>query len=348
MNTTDHTTPPLNNNSTDFDYPGCRRATKRAWRKMEVILFRPFNFEKWLILAICVWFVNLFEDYSQSFSYIANFQTDQFKEIRHSNIMNKINIIINDPNSFTQSQIGLSFFTVSMIILFAIIFIVIVVIILLWLKSRFEFIFLNNLKYNIHKISTPWSYYKSLGNSCFGWIICYQIICFIISFIVFIIFLLTMVSISNTVNPSYQLISILIICTAVFFLLFTLIYIIIYTFYKYFVITIMYKQEIKVLEAWRTLIDMIRNTPGLFIKFLLVLLMYKMIATVIVLLIVICTCCILGCVFSVPIAGKYIYSLIFLPIFVFLRLFGIEFLAQFGKRFDMQVMKDQQSVSSDQ
>jgi len=341
MNATDHTTPPLNNNSTDFDYPGCRRATRRAWSKMEVILFRPFNFEKWLILACCVWFVNLFEDYSQSLSYIGNFQADQFKELRHSNIMNKIYIIINDPNSFTQSLVGLSFFTVSMIILFAIIVIVIVVIILLWLKSRFEFIFLNNLKYNIYKISIPWSYYKSLGNSCFAWIICYHIICFIISSIVFVIFLLTMVSISNTVDPSFQISAIILICTVVFFLIFTLIYIIISTLFKYFVITIMYKQEIKVLEAWRILIRMIKKSPGLFVKFLLVLLMYKMIATVIVLLVVICTCCILGCIFSVPIAGKYIYSLIILPIFVFMRLFGIEFLAQFGEEFDMQVMKDQ-------
>jgi len=330
--------------ATSFDHkiepsgnPNCKTATSNAYSKLKIILFKPFCFEKWLILALCVWLVNTFENYGQQgFGFIGNLKSEQFFQVKNFNLKAAASSFIGNANSFTEAKIGM-----SLILAITLIFIISIVItfILLWLKSRFNFIFLDNLKSNTQRISGPWKYYKHVGNSCFLWTICFQLISFLVGAVIFIVFIIFLFNILSRVQESAYAITILALAIAPFLSIFFLIYIITATLFKHFVIPVMYKMEINSIPAWKIVMSLISNNPASFIKYLLMLLLYSTISVFVVLLLVLCTCCLLGCLFSMPIAGGYISSLVLLPIFLFFRLLGVEYLAQFGEDYDLQILE---------
>ena len=333
--------------STSFDNkveptgtPSCKTATSNAYSKMKIILFKPFCFEKWLILALCVWLVNTFENYGQQgFGFIGNIKSEQFSQVKNFNLKAAVSSFISNANSFTEAKIGISLILAITLIFIVFIISLIIIFILLWLKSRFNFIFLDNLKSNTQRISEPWKHYKQVGNSCFLWTICFQLISFLVSAVIFIVFIIFLFNILNTPQEPAYAITILALSIAPFLSIFFLIYIIIATLFKHFVVPVMYKMEINSIPAWKIVMSLISNNPGSFIKYLLMLLLYSIVSVFVVLLLVLCTCCLLGCLFSMPIAGGYISSFVLLPIFLFFRLLGVEYLAQFGENYDLQILK---------
>ena len=333
----------FNDNTYLKQSPSCRLATSRAYNKMKQILFKSFSFEKWLILAFCVWLANMFEGYGQNFSFYNNYNTDN---VSASNIKNidfnaEITSFINNANAFTESKLGISLTTLVIIGLIIITFIYIIIFILLWLKARFNFVLIDNLKSNAQKIQEPWSEYKQVGNSCFWWNIGFQAIFFAIGGILFIIFFIGFFyyTVTGTGNFNHNLL-ITVLIMIPFILVFSLAYLVIIIFFYHFVVPIMYKMKIKSIPAWGEFNKLFKTSPSSFIKYLFVLFIYNILAVIIVALVVICTCCLLGCLFSLPVVGGYIASLILLPIYVFFRLFNIEFLAQFGKDYDLEILKN--------
>ena len=340
MSTKDFTTPSLDHTMQPTIKPSCKTATARAYNKMKTILFKPFNFEKWLILAFCVWLVNMFENYGQGFGFFGNLQPEQISHIKKVNLAAEVSSFINNANGFTETKMGISLILTIILIFIIVTIASIAIFILIWLKSRFNFIFLDNLKNNTQKISEPWKQYKKIGNSCFLWFIAFQTISFLISAVIFAVFFVILFNILNKEQESTYALTVLIFTTAPIFILLFLIYIIIFTLFKHFVIPVMYKMEINSIPAWREIMVLIRQKPGSFIKYLLILPCYYIISAFIIFLLIICTCCLLGCLFSIPFAGGYISALVLLPIFLFFRLFGVEYLAQFGKEYDLKILED--------
>jgi hypothetical protein len=338
MNTEDFTTPSLDNEKQPSFTPSCKIATIRAFNKMKTILFKPFSFEKWLVLAFCVWLVNMFEDYGQGLGFFGNLDPDHISYLKKINLTAEASSFVNKAKGVTQTEIGMSLIITVIIIFIFIIIAAVIIFILMWVKSRFSFIFLDNLKKNAENISEPWKYYRRIGNSCFLWSICFQAISFLITAVIFTVFFVILFNILNRGQESTYALTVLTFSTALFFLLFSLIYIIIFILFKHFVIPVMYKMEINSIPAWGKIIALIRQNPGSFIKYFFILWFYSIISVIIVFLLIICTCCLLGCLFSIPLAGGYISSLVLLPIFIFFRLFGVEYLAQFGEVYDLKIL----------
>ena len=323
----------------DYTPPSCKKATTEAFSKMEIILFKPFSFEKWLILAFCVWLVNVFENYGQNFGFLGNMQPMKVSHLKKLNLTAEMSSFLNNASTFTESKIGISLILTTIIIFILIIISSIVIFILIWLKSRFNFIFLDNLKNNAQKISAPWKYYKKVGNSCFLWTVGFQAISFLLGTLLFTAIVVVLFFTLNREQETSHILTVLFFIAIPVFSLFFLMYAIIFTLFKHFAIPIMYKMEIKAIPAWRKLMVLIRQFPLSFIKYLIVLMFYSIFSVILVFLLIICTCCLLGCLFSIPFAGGYIASLILLPIFVFFRLFGVEYLAQFGKEYDLKILE---------
>ncbi len=341
MSTEDFTTPSnLNGNIHIKPTPSCRLATSKAYNKMKHILFKPFSFEKWLILAFCVWLVNMFEGYGQNFGFYNNMKADNVSNIKNVDIQTEISSFINNANAFTESKLGISLVTLAIISLVIITIISIVIFILLWLKARFNFVLIDNLKYNAQKIQEPWQAYKEVGNSSFWWNVGFQAVLFAIGGILFLIFFLGFFyyTVTGSGDLNYNLIITILIMTP-FIIIFTLAYLVIIIFFYHFVIPIMYKMQIKSIPAWREFNKLFKASPASFIKYLFILFLYYLLSVLIVTLVIICTCCLLGCLFSLPVVGGYIASLVLLPIYIFFRLFSIEFLAQFGNEYDLKILE---------
>ena len=339
MPTNDFTKPSFEHEmEPEITSPSCKTATAKAYNKMKTILFKPFNFEKWLILAFCVWMVNMFENYGQNFSFVGNLDPRHISHLKSLNIPAELSSFINNANSFTETKIGISLILGVVLLFIIIIMASIIIFLLMWLKSRFDFIYLDNLKNNTQKISIPWKKYKTIGNSCFAWSIGFQAVSFLICAVIFTILVISLFYISGETQDSTYAVTILIFSVVPFFFIFSLIYLIIFILFKHFVIPIMYKMEIKAMAAWGKVMKLIKEKPGSFIKFLLILFLYSIFSAIIVFLLILCTCCMLGCLFAIPVAGGYIASLILLPIFLFFRLFGVEYLAQFGEKYDLKIL----------
>ena len=115
MSTKDFTTPSSDHTAQPTIKPSCKIATAHAYNKMKTILFKPFSFEKWLILAFCVWLVNIFENYGQSFGLFSNLQPEQISNIKKVNLATEVSSFINNAKGFTETKMGISLIIASSI-----------------------------------------------------------------------------------------------------------------------------------------------------------------------------------------------------------------------------------------
>ena len=75
-----------------------------AWRKMVVMLFKPFNFAKWLTLGFCVWIAQLGEGGGSGNFDFSSFKNDHAGKNANDAFLNALNQIFNGDsgNFFTR------------------------------------------------------------------------------------------------------------------------------------------------------------------------------------------------------------------------------------------------------
>jgi len=134
----------------------------RAWERTRVILWQPFDLAKWLLLAFAAWLAGLTTDAGSSVAWRAD--TNEIGRGTWSGFDHAWQEI-------AASAVWLPL--VAMGIMLAIAFAVL----LLWITSRFKFIFLDNLVRNQTAIVEPWKRNEILGNSLFLWRLCFSLAC---------------------------------------------------------------------------------------------------------------------------------------------------------------------------
>ena len=98
-----------------------------------------------------------------------------------------------------------------------------------------------------------------------------------------------------------------------------------------FVVPVMYLRGGTCLAAWREFAALLAAHPGTFILYLLFQIVLGIAIGAIVLMAVLITCCILGCVMALPFIG----TVVLLPVLVFKRAYSLYYLAQFGPNYDV-------------
>jgi hypothetical protein len=98
-----------------------------------------------------------------------------------------------------------------------------------------------------------------------------------------------------------------------------------------FVVPILYRQRRGVLAAWGTFLRLASAHFGEFLLFLLLRLVVGFACGLAVILLVLLTCCLAGCLLILP----YIGTVLMLPILVLERSMSLRFLAQFGREHDV-------------
>ena len=291
--------------------------TARAFERMKQILFAPFSVGKWFVLGFSAWLASLLDGgggggggvdfHAESNSGNMNFRFGWWSDVGDWMQSNMEWIIL----------IGLILFFLGMVIWVA----------LLWVSSRGKLMFLDNVVHNRAEIRAPWKNLKTVADSLFLWRLVFNLSVFVLILIILGIAGGTAYSLRGA--EEMILVPLVLGALVLFVLIIAVLYVA--TLLENFVIPIMYRNQISTSEAWRVFGKIHRDSLGNIILFVLWSILLLVGATVCIFALGFATCCVGFAIMAIP----YLGTVLLLPVPVFFRCLGPEFLKQFGDEYDI-------------
>jgi hypothetical protein len=291
-----------------------------ALERVKQVLFRPFDLGKWFTVGFCAWLALLGEQGGGGGGGNYNFGSHRGA----------------DGNGFMQWFDRAKDYVMdnlAWIVPLAAVVILLVLalgILFTWLNSRGKFMFLHCVALNKAEVVAPWNQFAREANSLF-W---FQLVLGLIGFAVTLPLLgLIAILVIGMVKASAATVIgvtgaagalLLIIALAVGFA-------VIRKLTMDFVVPIMFLRQKNCLAGWRELRGLFTGNVGNFILYFLFQIVLAMVIGMMVLIVVIATCCIAGCFMALP----YLGTVLLLPVHVFSRAYSLYYLAQFGSEFDV-------------
>ena len=337
----------------------CMGAAGSAWRKMALILFKPYNFAKWVTLGFCAWIAYLGGGAGGNFNF--RFPVNQNAKIPKAKeqfdaFFNALREIFNGDsgNMFTRTA-GQCHISVNLLtgicagIALVILIIIAISLVLAWLKSRFGFILLDNLIHDRNDITGPWRKFKTVGNSAFLWRLVIGLISaagfmllLIFDFISILPWLKSMLAAKSLFKPDSTVIAWMII-DGLILLIFCLLFALVEFFFEQFVVPVMYWSNLKAIEAWKKVLALAKGNIAVFVRYILLYIVFSLMAGGAILLACLATCCIGFILLAIPFVG----TVLILPVLVFFRLFGVELLARFAPEYNIPVPPPEQQDTAE-
>jgi hypothetical protein len=175
----------------------------------------------------------------------------------------------------------------------------------------------------------PWREYKALGNSLFLWRIGYGIA---VTMVILCLAALVFIQVVHYSRGRFDPIGIIgIAAVGLLFLVVSVVAGYISLFTNSFIVPIMYKHEMRILHAWQKFLSILKSHLIYFILYGLLFVLLMITVFIAAFLTGCFTCCIGFIILAVP----YISSVFLLPVYVTLRAFSLEFLAQWGPEYSV-------------
>lgn len=284
-----------------------------AMQRVKTMLFAPFDLSKWLAVGFGAWLAYLGEGWSGS-----NFNMPPRHRGRQGDLEDAWRYIIDNlgwlvPLAAFGVLVGLAVW-----LLFT------------WLSSRGHFMFLNSVARDTPEIADPWRRYSRQGDSLFLFRIVLAVAGFVFCLPVIVAGVLSVVAMWRAGRVTAGPVMVLVAMACVLLLLVVL-FLVIGKLLTDFVVPIMMLRGGLVGDGWQEFMGLVRAHAGAFLVYLLFQIVIKIATTVLVLLLVLGTCCVAGCLFSLP----YIGTVCLLPVLVFERAYSAYYLAQFGLDYDL-------------
>ncbi len=321
---------------TDDRKISCVEAVYSAWDRMELLLFHPFDMGRWFMLGFAAWLANI----GQS-GIGFNFSMPDFSQVAdmHQSTSQAGNGGVNLFNQIFPSDMfnGILVFVLIAIVIAVLIFSVAIAVIFLWVRSRGAFIFIHDLATGTTEISRPWREYSRQGNSLFLLRIAYgavMVMLFLICVVLTILMLLGAI-ISHSLN-GMGIAGIVFGIISLFSLV--MLGILIELCIENIVIPVMYRKKLSSWEAIYEFVSMTNDHAMPFVRFFLMYLLLELCAAVAIAVFIFSTCC-FCCMGLVLLSLPYIWAVVTLPLLTFFRLYGIEFLGQFGDEYRIMPKK---------
>lgn len=287
----------------------------RAWNRMKMALFKPFDLTKWFVIGFSAFLAGLTEGTgSHGISRVGDDWS--FREF------------IEFPNrawDWLMDNPGWFIAIVSFVVV-----LIAVGVTFTWLSSRGMFMFLDNVAQDKAEIAKPWKQYKTEGNSLFLWRLVFGLICFTLFIMFFIFFFTTGAFIYRESLYRHVPVSFLVVMGLFFFFMIIIIGYI-SMFLESFVVPIMYKNKIKTTQAWSHFLKLFGEHPFHFILFGIFVFLLTIMFVILIVVAGLLTCCIGIILLIIP----YIGTVVSLPVWYTLRAFSLEYLAQFGPEYDV-------------
>ncbi|MCP4652413.1 MAG: hypothetical protein GY858_03380 [Candidatus Omnitrophica bacterium] len=257
-----------------------------SFNQTKAILFKPFALKKWIILAFVAWMAGVlsggglqipdFGGLSEKINQKAGIE--QEKEQKDANepadesASENSYVVMNGKEMPTCPLPAMPIKAISSwgkvaIGLFIFLFILFILLIILfsWLQSRFSFVFLEDIVKNDASVKGPFAMYRNEGNSLF----LFHLIYGVGVLLAFTIMLLPII-IAAATNSAAGIVGAAIFSGAITFLILLPAILLIYVFDQDFLVPIMAKDHLKVLDGWRKVIRLLKaNKKNIVIYILL-------------------------------------------------------------------------------
>jgi hypothetical protein len=287
----------------------------RAWERMKLALFRPFDLHKWFVVGFNAFLAGLAE--SRNGSAVGREHGDiTFREF------------LDLPSRAWDWLTGHPGWFIAIGFLAAVA--IAIGIVLLWLSSRGKFMFLDNVVHNRAEIAKPWREYRREGDSLFLWRLVFGFVSIAI-FVAFIVFFFVGARQLYDVGFGRRVPILFLIGMGLAFLFLLIIIAYISLFLNDFVVPIMGKDRLSTVAGWRRFLPLLGHHPFHFILYGLLIFVLYVLFVVVVIFAGLMTCCIGWLLLVIP----YIGTVVTLPFWYTLRAFSLEFLGQFGPEYVM-------------
>jgi hypothetical protein len=312
----------------------CMSAADIAWKKMVALLFKPFCFTKWFYLGFCVWMATLLDGSSNFYNYRVPQKNEKNESSRE--FINALDRIFNGESgtflSRSSAELKIPEQYITLIIASIIIFLVIlllITVILIWFRSRFKLILLDNLIHDQTEIISAWRKFRAGGNNIFSWYIILGVIAILLYSVCFIVAAFGFIPWFRACLFNHKLLTpeafhIFLMATAMSFMcIITIAFALINFIFDELVIPVIYWTGSSVMPAWVKIGILLRANLGSFCRYLCLYLIFSIIAGSAIILAGLLTCCLGLLLLLIPIIG----TVIILPVPVFFKFFSLEFLA---------------------
>jgi hypothetical protein len=296
------------------------KPTSRAMGRMTTILFRPFDLGKWFVLGFTAWLAALMDG---GYSSGGNFQVGDSGD---SSEPESFAEFIEPAKVFVEENLGWILPLAAVLVLL----LVVVSVVCLWVSSRGKFMLLDNVVYNRALVVAPWRQYRGVGNSLFRWRLVFLLLVSLLLVAIAggaAIYLVATFDEGNI--PASWFVVLVTGILALGGTLLVAIYIAVLL--EDFVVPLMYRDSLPATAAWRQFIDLHNCQPGRFALYFLWKAVLGMVTAMILVMAILLTCCVAGIVLAIP----YLGAVLLLPVTVFYRSLGPEFLRQFGGEYDL-------------
>ncbi len=288
----------------------------KAFDRMKKALFQPFDITKWFRIGFTAWLAGLTDCNGGGNGRYGNSSHNQWDEFFNFP-QTAWNWLIDNPLWFN-------------LIILGVIMLFVLVTVFTWISSRGKFMFLLNVIHDNSEISEPWHEYRREGNSLFFW----QFFFGWLAFAVFMVFLVYCFVTAKTLYfGDFPKIAIFwsVAMLVLIFIGLLIVFGYISLFLKDFVVPIMYKHRIGVLQGWTKFLGLFFRNFFPFVGYGMFVFILGIAVAFIVIFFALVTCCIGLLILFIP----YLGAVVILPISYTFRAFSIEFLAQFGDNFNV-------------
>lgn len=280
-----------------------------AWSWMVGMLFRPFDFTKWLVVGFAAWLASL-ADGGGGGNVGGNWDTDGGEELV--------------AGAHGAWDWLMAHELVAGLIFAGVLLLLALIVLVLWISSRGKFVFLDNVARNEAAIVEPWKRYRRQGNSLFLFRLIVLVLCLPLALGVVGLFAwltfgpdgwahLQGAAMIAGIAATVLLGFVVVVATlyAVFFL-------------DAFVVPLMYRFDLGVMAAWRRFLGHFSDRPGWFVLVGLFVFVLMLAAGAAIFVTGCLTCCLGFLLLMLP----YVSTVILLPLHVVYRAFTLSFLAQ--------------------
>lgn len=277
-----------------------------AFELTKKILFQPFDLKKWCVIGFAAFLAGHFTGTGFNVP-LGNFPP------RHGNQT----VSTPDFEQFRQMlPVLIPIFIVVMLVL---------IVVFAWLRSRGNFIFTDCIARNRAAIAEPWREFRKEANSYFVFLLVLTLVSLlIIGFVALLGFAVFGIFGHGSDNAAVTPLFIVLLG------LFLVVWIGLAFFFgvtSYFMVPLMYVRRYRAAQAFRQVAGLVLENAGPFILFSLFGICLLMGAGMVGGMAMCLTCCLA----LLP----YVGTVILLPVFVFLRAYGLRFISQFGPDYDV-------------
>jgi len=293
-----------------------------AYDRVKQILFRPFNVGKWFAIGFCAWLAGLAEAGGGGFPGAGNFG-DHHGRNQGLNEFRQVYYQVRDYVVANKDWILPLAVIVGVLLL-------VVWLLLLWLNSRGKFMFLHCVALDVAEVETPWMRHARSANSLFR----FRAVVGLLSLVLMLplLVLIVMLILQMVLEQQATVERVLpVVGMGLGFILLSLLFGLIRRLLVHFVVPIMYLRGAGCMAAWGELVSLLMANFWRFVLYLLFQIVLNMVIGMMVLLVVLVTCCTAGCLMALPFIG----TVVLLPVLVFKRAYPLYYLAQFGERYDV-------------